>query len=693
MPVRRILIGMLLVFAGFCTGFAQPHQQDAGAPLITFLNQSIDWYHRVQSPGQLATETGDSIYSSYNQDASLQAITLIFEFARAQAVLTQMEHPQGGDGAESAPSSHLSQTLARVQQRVQQTTSSLTALEQQAQTASGSKRQMLDNQIAEQKSELELSEARLEALRSVSAFASAGTSAGLLGEINELERMVPEVRTVVRSAHPARNERNAASTAQSGSAAASTSETAPSEHPGDAGSAQPATSAAPSIHEATHEESTSAAPLPQAATATPAAKQPASGILGLTSELFALTSQMNAQRNAITATTQLRSSLDKIRDPLTRQLRAINAQGDQLASAAPSSDPKEMAARKQQADALTVEFRKLSGVMLPLAKASMLLDSTNNNLAEWRSRTERNYTTVGRGLLLRVSVLAIALVLVGIASDFWRRAIFRYIREQRRRNQIMLLRRIVMGLAIALILIFGLSTEIGSLATFAGFLTAGIAVALQNIILSVAAYFLLIGRHGIKVGDRIQIGEVTGDVVDIGLVRLQLVELDTSGSEARPTGRSVVFSNSVVFQPTSNFFKQLPESNFAWRKISLTLATDVDYALAQKSISGTVDGVYKSYKAELDRQHRELERSLAIHLGSTDPQTRLRLMEGGLEIVILYPVLLTEATAIDDRMTHALLTAIESEPRLRLVGAGLTAIKPVDATPHATPVAPVQSAK
>jgi small-conductance mechanosensitive channel len=300
---------------------------------------------------------------------------------------------------------------------------------------------------------------------------------------------------------------------------------------------------------------------------------------------------------------------------------------------------------------------------------------------------------VGRGLLLRVSALAIALVLVGIASDFWRRAIFRYIREQRRRNQIMLLRRIVMGLAIALILIFGLSTEIGSLATFAGFLTAGIAVALQNIILSVAAYFLLIGRHGIKVGDRIQIGEVTGDVVDIGLVRLQLVELDTSGSEARPTGRSVVFSNSVVFQPTSNFFKQLPESNFAWRKISLTLATDVDYALAQKSISGTVDGVYKSYKAELDRQHRELERSLAIHLGSTDPQTRLRLMEGGLEIVILYPVLLTEATAIDDRMTHALLTAIASEPRLRLVGAGLTAIKPVDATPHATPVAPVQSAK
>ena len=246
--------------------------------------------------------------------------------------------------------------------------------------------------------------------------------------------------------------------------------------------------------------------------------------------------------------------------------------------------------------------------------------------------------------------------------------------------------------AIALILILALSTDIGSLATFVGFLSAGIAIALQNVILSVAAYFLLIGRFGIRVGDRVQIGEVTGDVFDIGLVRMLLVELDTSGGEARTTGRIVVFSNSVVFQPSSNFFKQLPGSNFAWRRISLTLNADVDYDLAEQRISAAITSVYETYKPELDKQHRVLESSLTIHIASTEPQTRLRLKQAGLEIVILYPVVLTRAAQIDDLMTHALLDAIEGEPRLRLVGGGLSNIKPVDATPNQPTIsAPIEA--
>ena len=272
---------------------------------------------------------------------------------------------------------------------------------------------------------------------------------------------------------------------------------------------------------------------------------------------------------------------------------------------------------------------------------------------------------------------------LGCDDDWiWRRAIFRYIQEPRRRNQFLLLRRIVVMAAIVLILILALSTDIGSLATFAGFLSAGIAIALQNVILSVAAYFLLIGRFGIRVGDRVQIGEVTGDVFDIGLVRMLLVELDTSAGEARATGRIVVFSNSVVFQPSANFFKQLPGSNFAWRRISLTLNADVDYGLAEQRISAAVASVYKTYKSELEQQHRVLESSLTIHIASAEPQTRLRLKQAGLEIVILYPVVLTRAPQIDDLMTHALLEAIEGEPRLRLVGGGLANIEPVDATPN-----------
>jgi small-conductance mechanosensitive channel len=680
MLVRRITLFALVLAAALCACIAQAQPAGPGDELLGFLNQSIEWYRRVQLPGQLSSNPAESIYIAYNRNASLQAISLIFEFAYAQAQQIQLEHSPAQAADNPEPTHNLPQLVASAQDKVNQATTDLAALEQQAANASGKKRQTFDDQIAEQKSELELAEARLQALQTMNAFATAGTSVGLPGKINELERTVPEAsiaRAVGVSVRPLHSESNHTGTPSNPPDATNTSSGTTAGNAGASGSgaeSTPSSALAPFNF----------LPMTAPAVAVAPAKQPSNGLVSLAGDLYSLTGKIHSERDALTATTQLRSSLDRIRDPLNKQLRAVTQRGDDLSAQAQSNDPAVLADRKKQIDTLTADYKHLSSIVLPLAKASILLDASANNLTEWRSETQRTYSSQARSLLLRVGGLLLAIFLVAIASDFWRRAIFRYIREQRRRSQFLLLRRIVVTAVIALILILALSTEIGSLATFAGFLTAGIAVALQNVILSVAAYFFLIGRYGIRVGDRVQIGEVTGDVVDIGLVRLHLIELDTSGGEARPTGRIVVFSNSVVFQPSSNFFKQLPGSNFAWRRISLTLAADVDYALAQQRISSAVAEVYKTYKPELDRQHQVLESSLAIHIANSEPQTRLRLEESGLEIVILYPVVLTEASQIDDQMTRALLDIIESEPRLRLVGGGLTNIKPVDATPNKT---------
>ena len=85
-------------------------------------------------------------------------------------------------------------------------------------------------------------------------------------------------------------------------------------------------------------------------------------------------------------------------------------------------------------------------------------------------------------------------------------------------------------------------TEISTFATFAGLLTAGLAVAMQSVLVSVVGYFFLIGKYGIRVGDRIQIGTVVGEVLDIGLVALHLRELNQQGPLGS-TGRVVAFAN------------------------------------------------------------------------------------------------------------------------------------------------------
>ena len=687
MSIRRIAFVVFLVAATLCGSLAQVRADDSDDSLLAFLKQSIDWYHRVQVPSQLSSDPSDSIYTAYDRNAGLQAVSLIFDFGRIQAEEVQLGHPHEGPiAADTAQPITLSQRVASAQDKVKQTSASIDLLEQQAGAARGKKLQTVNDQIAELNSDLDLARARLEVLQSMSAFTSAGVAAGLIGKIDELERTVPEARiarTVELSARSSHSESNNGEILQNGNHAGATSGT---------------TSGVSSTNGSTSSSASAAALVPFSplslnarAAATAPTKQPSNGIISLAEDLNSLHAKLDAERDALDATAQFHRSLDRIRDPLRTQLRAIDQRGQNLSAQPQSNDPVVLADRRKQIETLTADFKNLAAIVLPLAKVDVLLDATSNNLAEWRSETQRSFTIQERGLLLRIGALVLAIILIVVASDFWRRAIFRYIQEPRRRNQFLLLRRIVATGAIALILILALSTDIGSLATFVGFLSAGIAIALQNVILSVAAYFLLIGRFGIRVGDRVQIGEVTGDVFDIGLVRMLLVELDITGGEARTTGRIVVFSNSVVFQPSSNFFKQLPGSNFAWRRISLTLNADVDYGLAEQRISAAITSVYETYKPELDKQHRVLENSLTIHIASTEPKTRLRLKQAGLEIVILYPVVLTRAAQIDDLMTHALLDAIEGEPRLRLVGGGLSNIKPVDATPNQSTIsAPIE---
>ncbi len=117
------------------------------------------------------------------------------------------------------------------------------------------------------------------------------------------------------------------------------------------------------------------------------------------------------------------------------------------------------------------------------------------------------------------------------------------------------MRRVVTGFLIGTVLIMGFVSEFSSLATFAGFVTAGIAVGLQAILLSIAAYFFVVGRYGIRVGDRISIAGVTGDVIDIGLVRFYLMELVGTVFELTPPAASSC-------SPTPSYSRQAhPSSN------------------------------------------------------------------------------------------------------------------------------------
>jgi len=160
-------------------------------------------------------------------------------------------------------------------------------------------------------------------------------------------------------------------------------------------------------------------------------------------------------------------------------------------------------------------------------------------------------------LILHLVLLGLVIVALTGVSVVLRRATIHYVHDAKRRRIILVVQRILTWLSIVLVVAFAFASDLRSLATFLGLLTAGMAVALQNVILAVLGYFLLVGKLGISVGDRVQISGVTGDVISIGLLQFQLREVD---GQQKLTGQIATFSNSFVFvSPATGLFKFIPD--------------------------------------------------------------------------------------------------------------------------------------
>ncbi|MGC4055860.1 MAG: mechanosensitive ion channel [Paludibaculum sp.] len=540
------------------------------------------------------------------RQSSIDTVRLAFEFARAQAAIpaaATTENPQ----PDASRSRTLAQSAAAAAQRVEQAQSELDRLNLQLQTASGAVRARLQAQRDEVTSEANFAKARRDALRTLIGFLSAPDEGGLTAKIAALERAVPEAAPAQKAAVEVPSSVRVA--------------------------------AAPDFH-------------PESA-----------GIVGLTAEVFSVSQRMNQLDRLAQETDALRQAADKLRGPLRTALRDVIRRGDALAQLPESSNIEALNAQRKQIDALLARFKQLSASSSPLSEQSAQINASRGRIQEWRRILGERYSSALRYLLLRIGMLGVALLVIFGVSELARRATVRYVQDLRRRRQFLVLRRIVVGCAVALLVILSFVTEFGSLATFAGFSAAGIAVAMQSVILSVVAYFFLVGRWGVRAGDRVTVSGVTGEVADVGLFRLYLLELGGSGPTLQPTGRIVVFPNAVFFQPSA-MFKQLPGIDYVWRAVILKFPGRSDFAKLERRLLDAVETIWAEYRDTIDRQHSNFQASLLVHTEAPRPESRIRFIEAGLEITIRYPVEIRRVAEIDDRITREVIRLLESEPAL-----------------------------
>jgi small-conductance mechanosensitive channel len=141
------------------------------------------------------------------------------------------------------------------------------------------------------------------------------------------------------------------------------------------------------------------------------------------------------------------------------------------------------------------------------------------------------------------------------------------------------------------ILILSLATiwfsEFRSIATILGLVGAALTIALKDPIVNLAAWLFILARQPFKIGDRVQIGENKGDVIDIRLFQFTINEIGNWVEADQSTGRIIHIPNGIVFTTTQANYSQ--GFSHIWNEMNITITFESDWKLAKSILSEIIE--------------------------------------------------------------------------------------------------------
>ncbi|GFE60633.1 mechanosensitive ion channel family protein [Geobacter sp. AOG2] len=190
------------------------------------------------------------------------------------------------------------------------------------------------------------------------------------------------------------------------------------------------------------------------------------------------------------------------------------------------------------------------------------------------------------------------------------------------------------SLAAIILLTIVFSNKLGSLTVAFGVAGAGIAFALQEVIASIAGWVALSFGNFYSVGDRVQLGGITGDVIDIGVLRTTLMETGQWVNADLYNGRIVRVANSFVFkEPVFNYSGDFP---FLWDEITVPVKYGSDGKLARKILQKVADDALGGFVPETRKTWHEMVNKYRIENARIEPTVTLIANDNWMEFTVRY---------------------------------------------------------
>ncbi len=216
------------------------------------------------------------------------------------------------------------------------------------------------------------------------------------------------------------------------------------------------------------------------------------------------------------------------------------------------------------------------------------------------------------------------------------------------------------GTAVVLIVLAQIWLRGADVLTYLGIVSAGLAIALSDVVKNIAGWMYILSRHTFEVGDRIEIGAIQGDVVDIRLLRFSVIEIGNWVHADQSTGRLVHIPNGQLFSLAMfNYTTGFP---YIWHEVpvSVTFESDVDAAeeLVREVLTAHVPDLSSEIRKDLMRTAPEYR----IQFQHFTPTTYVSASPHGVIVTARFMIPVRQRRTYDQMIWKPLLRAIQNHP-------------------------------
>ena len=198
-----------------------------------------------------------------------------------------------------------------------------------------------------------------------------------------------------------------------------------------------------------------------------------------------------------------------------------------------------------------------------------------------------------------------------------------------------------------------------------GIFLAAVAISMRDIFSNVVGALMIASQKGFRTGDRIHIGDIQGDVLDVGIMRTTLAEIASSNTNGeQSTGRLVTIPNSdILTKSVTNYNRGF---DTMWNEMSVVVTFESKWERAEEIILAIALADYESKKEQLEHSIDVVRRELMLEYHYLTPKVYVTIIDSGIELTLRNLVYVRQRRAINDAFFREILRMFDREDSIDL---------------------------